>query len=176
MEKINSENIHKLVPKAKDYEWIEEINCRKLLERFGNFGDAICYSELIWPRFVSHENGLFLAEKFDISNFNDWLESLNGNLTEVQRVMNHVHLLDLFDEDGHPANEDQLIYFGTLLKQTWNAKARTEFPEFSVVTEFAFDASMDFEEFMVTIHNERTVLPDHRCETGQDNRSSTDQT
>lgn len=60
------------------------------------------------PVFVEHRGGVFLADRFTASTFDEFCRATGGTIQRVEYVINHVHLWDLFhieesDADGQAA-------------------------------------------------------------------------
>lgn len=58
----------------------------------------------LMPAFVEHEGGVFLSDGFTLSGYSDWKEKL-GDVTAVERIMNHRHVCDLFITDDQISDE-----------------------------------------------------------------------
>jgi len=52
-------------------------------------------ASILCPPLIEYEGGLFLEEGFDPTRFAAWVRQLGGDLTKVERVMNHRHIRDI---------------------------------------------------------------------------------
>lgn len=114
----------------------------------GSLQQLIGYIDFVWRDFVLHD-GCLLQAGFDANNYDTWLKVTNGNRTAVERVINHVHILDLFlNRDPNPTSA-QVILAGRLLRDMWGAKLKRDFPALNIVVDFpdaeAFDDLLDYE-------------------------------
>lgn len=50
---------------------------------------------LLAPAFIEHEGGVFLSDNFISECYSSWMEKL-GNVVEVEKIMNHRHVYDMF--------------------------------------------------------------------------------
>ena len=86
------------------------------------------FSSLFWPRFVEHRGCVLLVERFDPQNFERWWEELDGDHARVERVINHVHLWDLFVNDESDLADESLSELAAVLSYTWRASLEAAFP------------------------------------------------
>ena len=85
-------------------------------------------ASLLWPEIVRHEGGLFLADGFTVAGFEAWSRKMAGDLTAIERTMNHRHVRDLlwsFDSAPWPV----LIAAGALLRDCWEARLEQNHPQ-----------------------------------------------
>ena len=83
---------------------------------------------MIWPEIVWHENGLFLADSFTTSSFDDWSRATAGNLTAIERVMNHRHMRNALQSlDDAPWSV--LVSAGALFRECWEARLKQLYPQ-----------------------------------------------
>ena len=88
-------------------------------------------ASILWPKFVRHGEGLFLADGFSPERFETWMASCNDDITRVERVMNHRHIGDLLGAFAQ-SNEGHLFDSAAeLLQRCWTAKIRSAFPSVS---------------------------------------------
>ena len=88
---------------------------------------AIACTKLFWPDLIEHAGGVFLADGFAESVFDQWAAVLNGDIGAIERVMNHRHLTDLLAHDEVPPAG--LAYLGRTLAEMWAARLERRFPE-----------------------------------------------
>lgn len=55
------------------------------------------YAELLVPELIEQDGALFIAERFDQDTYHSWMSRLNDQVA-VQRVMNHLHLSSLLQD------------------------------------------------------------------------------
>lgn len=78
-------------------------------------------ASLLWPEVIQHEGGLFLADGFTLSSFETWSREMAGNLTAIERTMNHRHMGD-FLRSLDDAPLPILVSAGTLLRDCWKGR------------------------------------------------------
>ena len=88
---------------------------------------VVAVGRLLIPAFVEHEGGVFLQERFTTSGFLTWKEKLY-DVTEVEKVINHQHVYDLFSFDDNIA-ESSYIGVANLMAQTLRIALASSFPE-----------------------------------------------
>jgi hypothetical protein len=90
----------------------------------------IAVTTLFFPEFVTHDRGIFLADRFSVSVYDSWNRGrYKNNIAAIERVINHVHLVESFGNGFHQLTKQNLYYIGTVLIQTWKAALSYEFPE-----------------------------------------------
>ncbi len=98
---------------------------------------AYGFSSLFWPDFVEVEGALILAEEYTEEGFQTWYRHFHGDLTAIEKMMNHVHLEDLFM--NAPADDDlgEQVWDTVLsvLESCWKAAVAARFPGEPVVVE-----------------------------------------
>ena len=120
----------------------------------GRLDHAVAYAAYFWPDFVIHDDCLFLRPP-DVANYNDWMRQCNGDRTSVESVMNHLHLAEMFGDDGFEPTPEVLAHLGRLLADMWTCKLRREFPERRVKVELSGVGSHDLLDYEITVHQER---------------------
>jgi hypothetical protein len=92
---------------------------------------AAILSDLFFPRMIFVRGCILLADKYEESNFEEWWSTLGGSTEDVERVINHLHLWDLFEPDG-PIEEQALELLAHRLATTWKCEAERQFPDHNV--------------------------------------------
>ncbi len=59
--------------------------------------------EILWPRVVKVRGCTLLEGGFTAASLDTWFEKFDGDVAAVKRMVNHVHLYDLFPRAGLPA-------------------------------------------------------------------------
>jgi len=88
-------------------------------------------------------------------DYADWLEFTDGDLTLIQALANHQHLLDLFGEA--PVTRVQLIDFGYRLQAAWQAVIQQRYPERPIVIAFDPQDEDDMDEIQINLYEEITA-------------------
>ena len=127
-------------------DWIAETGSHEAL---------IGYLDLVWRDFVLHD-GCLLRASFSVENYDHWMEHLGGDRTAVEVMINHVHVLDLFDRDQPGITRAQVVLVGRLLREMWTAKLAREFPDLDITVSFPEDGEPeDLVEYEITVFVER---------------------
>lgn len=88
---------------------------------------VVAAGRLLLPKFVEHEGCVFLEHKFSLKGFSEWRQRL-ADLTEVESVLNHQHVYDLFAVTDD-ISEESYIGVANLLAETINLALRACYPE-----------------------------------------------
>ncbi|WP_242167922.1 MULTISPECIES: hypothetical protein [unclassified Pseudomonas] len=91
--------------------------------------DVLVFSTVLFPDFVVYESGVFLESGFTVEAFSSWMQSCNSDVVAVEKVLNHVHLYDVFA--GCSDRVDEAVYeqLCNLIAQSWRMVLLSKFPE-----------------------------------------------
>lgn len=92
---------------------------------------AAVFSKLFWPEFVEVERCILLAEQYDPEHFDHWRTHLRGDREAIERIINHVHIWDLFP-GGSPGDGNALHvaeYVAGVLLKSWECALKDTFPD-----------------------------------------------
>jgi hypothetical protein len=125
---------------------------RDWLYATGSIEQALAYAELFWPKFAEHEGCVLLAESVD--GYGPWAEQLKSP-TDIEVMLNHRHMVDLFQDSAGCEDHDRLIALGKTLKACWAAKLAFDFPgrRFEVI--FDETRQPDSVDYQVTFCQQR---------------------
>ncbi len=79
---------------------------------------------------------LLVAHKYSEDESGDWSETLKGNRTRLEQVMNHQHMWDLFHGRAHEVSDTALEQIAQTMASTWEHAARLQFPGSDPVAEY----------------------------------------
>jgi hypothetical protein len=99
---------------------------------------AIAVSTLLYPTFLDVEGCLVVRERYFPEAFRKWRGQLD-DLGQVERVMNHVHLWDMFDPEAEGVPDDSLRAFGQNAARCWEQALNDQYPHRGGRAEFAWD-------------------------------------
>jgi hypothetical protein len=91
--------------------------------------DMLLFCRVLFPDFVIFRGGIFLSRSFDVSVFNSWFEKLDGNMTSVERLMNHTHLYDLFSGCLEDVSDAIFLQLAEVLAVSWRLVLKDKFAE-----------------------------------------------
>lgn len=107
---------------------------------------VLAASFLIWPDFVEVGGMVFLATSGDAAAIASWLDTLDGDETAVEAMLNHTHLRDVFTNSATDETEPLLESLAALLVDSWSAALRQAFPDrrFSVERDDHYGPGLTF--------------------------------
>ncbi len=100
-----------------------------VLDHLGGLHLAVGFTSLFWPRLVEFHGDVFLAEGFSAEVYELWLAEKSLTSQDRQRVMNEVHLWDLFGCHEDQREEECYIVLGRVMRSTWQALLGEQYPE-----------------------------------------------
>jgi hypothetical protein len=116
---------------------VESTGLWTYLDFKGSMQLAYGFSSLFWPDFVEVDGALILAEKYAEERFQNWYQHFQGDLTAIEKMMNHVHIEDLFMIGAHDDDLDNRVWdtVVSVLESCWRAATAARFLNESVVVE-----------------------------------------
>ncbi|WP_421854588.1 hypothetical protein [Oricola sp.] len=104
-------------------------------ESEGNYKLAVGYAALLWPRFEA-VGKYILVEGVSKENIEGFENQAGSTPKGVEWTLNHWHLADLHYHDRDNLSADKLLFVGNIVKEMWEAKLRTQFPDRPCTVEF----------------------------------------
>jgi hypothetical protein len=156
-------NDEKLIPELSEWRKLNgyDFSIEDWIVSEGNVKHAIGYSILFWPEFVEHEDCVFLENHFNKGNFENWKNSgYVENYAQIEAVLNHIHILDLFgtDEKKDEVNYEQILFLGDRLLKMLSAKLKVEYPGRKFIFKFNGDEKLiAFDEYEITFYQEMNL-------------------
>ena len=95
-------------------------------------------ARVLWPHFKTRHGCVFIDWKYEEENVDMWHKTLAGQQTEIEKVVNHVHVWDLFDD-----NKDSrlLIDIAQMMRLCWLCSAKHSLPDRKVEVDLMVDES-----------------------------------
>ncbi len=149
----NEADFNTLIPELSTWNDGKGIDVDSWLTRVGSYEHAVAYARLFWPEFTVHEDCVLFAG-FSEEIFGGFMEQTKGDKRAVESVMNHRHLLDLFQDAALEPSDDLIVHLGRVLKDMWSAKLRRDFPSRKVVVSFPEDDIDDLLDYEITFYQE----------------------
>jgi hypothetical protein len=144
-----------LIPELKQWNNGEGITADGWIACVGDYEHLIGYAQLLWPDFLEHDGCTFLAANFDEKYYRNWMKTCKRNRKSVEMVVNHQHIVDIFPNVQSDLTEDVILYIGRLLKQTWAAKLKQDFPSKNFSISFPEDDITDLTDYEITFFEDR---------------------
>ena len=121
---------------------------------------AIGFSELFWPPFAEYDGMVFKGKvgPEGSASIAGWMDQFEGDKSEVEKMLNHEHLIDLFDARNSPTQPEKLAYLGAVVCDMWLAKLKTDFPEKAFTVELFTNPVDGIGDWLITFY-QRPPLP-----------------
>lgn len=101
---------------------------------------AAAFSKLFYPDFVEIDGQIFLAEQYSENALDQWRQYFDGDKQKVEQMINHVHIIDLFNNNASDVYKPELYeYLGKVLTVCWNHALQDMFPTKQFVMEYTTD-------------------------------------
>jgi hypothetical protein len=92
---------------------------------------------LFWPSIIHHEGCAVLQNRFSESEFTRWRDYYHGDIPAIERMMNHVHLIDLFVNSYDQEALATLEFMGEIMAYCWRSALHEQFPTVQFEVEYA---------------------------------------
>lgn len=116
---------------------------------------AIAVGKLLWPDLVNYRGGVFIADAFSQTVFDSWSSQLGGDLMEIERAVNHVHLCDLADSFKTLGTQN-LEYLAAIISNCWHCRLKQAYPDFNFCVEVS--SKPDPLDYEITFHHRPVPL------------------
>jgi hypothetical protein len=131
----------------------EDFDLEAWISCVGDFEHAIGYLEVFWPNFYEMHGCIFVGSIPDEENYQSWVGGTDGDKSKIESVLNHVHIMDLFQVGGSLSpTKKQIIYLGNKIKEMWYVKCSAQFPGRSICVDFYTGDDNDLLEYQVTLY------------------------
>lgn len=107
----------------------------------GSFDLLISFIEILYPDVIEYMDCIILKNNFDEVNFNEWMEKLDNNKSQVESLLNHLHLYDLFSMDNDENELLNIEYSALMIMKFWKFSLEERYP--NKVFEFKFSTEPD---------------------------------
>jgi hypothetical protein len=101
--------------------------------------DVLILGYLFFPKFIEFDGCLFFKDNFSERNYSLWKEKLGDDRSSIEKVMNHVHVYDIFANCTDKVPDSVFEKVGKLLQFCWSIYLHHEFPNKSVIVSYIND-------------------------------------
>jgi hypothetical protein len=109
------------------------------LNQDANVSATIAAGWLFNPSTVTYRGGVFLAERFNAANVDEWFERYPDEPSRIESVVNAVKLYDFFANCDTDPYEDSLAGLAADIGVCWRGVLSLRDPELTVTVEVAED-------------------------------------
>lgn len=99
------------------------------LAQEGSLTLALAFAALFWPSFVEIQGCVLLCDRYQPKNFQQWWDQLEGRVSQIEAMINHIHLWDLFDPQKETLPESALEELAYILATCWECALHHAFPD-----------------------------------------------
>ena len=96
---------------------------------FGGVTLAVALGSIFWPELIDVDGCVLLAHNYKPDAFAAWREQFGERRDEIERVVNHVHVWDLFKAPRDEASDEEILGLATLMAKTWRCALAEQFPD-----------------------------------------------
>jgi hypothetical protein len=105
----------------------------------GNFALAVGYTTIFCPEFMEFEDYIFAGNEISkefVINVRSFEKGEGSTPMSVEQVINHFHLADIQHRECADLSADKLIFLGSALKITYEARLHYQFPNKPCIVKF----------------------------------------
>lgn len=91
--------------------------------------------QAFFPDFIVDGGGVFLESKYDGDVVKSWLEQFDGDLQATERMINHMHIYDVFEGCSEGVDDRVFEQLAEVIALSWRLVLREKFADkkFSVL-------------------------------------------
>jgi hypothetical protein len=117
--------------KQENQSWIPDFDVWSYLNLRADFDLAAAFAKMFWPDFIEVDGCVFLQRNYSPENFADWMERFEGDRREVESMINHVHIWDLFLNSPKDVEYPEHLYefLASALMLGWKQALQDTFPD-----------------------------------------------
>ncbi|MGH7624992.1 MAG: hypothetical protein ACREOJ_06725 [Gemmatimonadaceae bacterium] len=113
------------------------------IESRGSLELAVAFAKLYWPDLVEYRDCILRADGFSADLFETWWQRTDGNRTEIECVLNMLHVREVVPSDTALLPDSVIRYLGRTIAEMWHTKAQLLFPGRRVIARFEDTAEED---------------------------------
>jgi len=99
--------------------------------------DIVHISKLFFPELVFVDDCVFFKEKYNEFNYNQWKIGLKSDSKQIERMMNHIHVYDLYENHKEDIEDTVFLETAKLLKFSWELYFYKTFPDKALIIELS---------------------------------------
>jgi hypothetical protein len=103
--------------------------------------DVEILRSLFFPKLIEVDDYLFLELKYQPENIADWENAVGGDRISVEKLVNHMHIYDIFAHCKDEVHETIFTSVGYLLQFVWIKHFKETFPDREIAVELINDSS-----------------------------------
>ncbi len=155
MKRVSDTDCTELIPELRTWSaGGKSISPEEWIGTIGSYEHLVAYAQVFWPDFVEHDDCVLRAG-FTEDLYDGFMAQTKGDKTSVEAVMNHRHVLDLFCNGNPMPTREMILYVGRLLRDTWQAKLKRDFPDRRIRVSFPEEHCEELLQYEVTFFQER---------------------
>lgn len=121
------ESTSELIPELGQWNDGKGIEVSEWISAVGNYSHAIGYLCVFWPEFCEVDGYVF-CRPVDKHELSEWEVFTGRNRQEIEKVVNHMHISDLFPNSDPPSMQ-QVLFLTETLKTILTVKLKNDFPQ-----------------------------------------------
>lgn len=91
--------------------------------------DILCSVKLLIPEFVDIDGCVLLSDRYEENNFNEWKKEYGMDLAAIEKMLNHVHVYDLFTGNLDKTSDSIFLQLCKLMQCSWDMSLKKAFPK-----------------------------------------------
>lgn len=133
---ISIEKIRKFITWKKEWSNSYQMGISNYISFNIQPDDVLILSKLFFPDFIEFDTCVFLKENFSETNYFVWKEQLNNNNSLIEKVINEIHVYDIFANNDENIEEFVFEEIGKVLQYSWASHLKNIFPTKSFIVDY----------------------------------------
>ncbi|MFT3676818.1 MAG: hypothetical protein QM781_13075 [Chitinophagaceae bacterium] len=105
--------------------------------------DVLILSSLFFPSMIEVDSCIFFKSHYNPDSYLIWKNKFNNDSKAIERMVNHVHIYDVFDHCSDTISESIFEEVARLLQKSWIYYFRSLYPDKQINVEYV-SGDMDY--------------------------------
>ncbi|WP_169007582.1 hypothetical protein [Faecalispora jeddahensis] len=97
---------------------------------------ALAFANFFCPEIIIKDNCILLKDHFNQKNYDDWKERLNGDKTQIEKIMNIYEIQDFFhihSDTNDPFYNEQIKALAKSIQFYWSLTLQHNHPDKNII-------------------------------------------
>ncbi|MBL1181578.1 MAG: hypothetical protein HND27_10775 [Bacteroidetes bacterium] len=98
--------------------------------------DVLILSSLFFPKVIEVNGAIFLEKNYKPETYSLWVEKYGDDILTLEKMINHVHLYDIFAHCTDDIDDSVFENVGKTLQYSWEIYFKYMFPNKEIVVKY----------------------------------------
>jgi hypothetical protein len=103
--------------------------------------DVLILSSLFFPKIIEVNDSIFLEINYNLETYSLWKKELGEDRISLEKMINHVHLYDIFAQCTDDVDNSVFVNIGKTLQYSWINHFKQILPKKEIIVDYINDES-----------------------------------